>query len=55
MVSFYAHMRGHFRLSHLLGLVMVSLATAAVGTSVFLLVTLVPIEQPPSRCWATRP
>jgi hypothetical protein len=47
MVSFYAHMRGHYRLSHLLGLVMVSLATAAVGTSVFLLVTLLPIEQPP--------
>jgi hypothetical protein len=47
MVSVYAHMRGHYRLSHLLGLVMVSLATVAVGTSVFLLVTLLPIEQPP--------
>ncbi|MDQ3285493.1 MAG: hypothetical protein M3P92_07320, partial [Actinomycetota bacterium] len=45
MVSTYAHMRGHFRLSHLVGLVMVSLATVAVGTSVTLLVTLVPIEQ----------
>ena len=47
IASFYAHVRGHYRLSHLLGLVMVSLATVAVGTSVFLLVTLVPIEQPP--------
>ena len=47
MVSVYAHMRGHYRLSHLVGLVMVSLATVAVGTSVFLLVTLLPIEQPP--------
>ena len=47
MVSVYAHVRGHYRLSHLLGLVMVSLATVAVGTSVFLLVTLLPIEQPP--------
>jgi len=47
MVSTYAHMRGHFRLSHMVGLVMVSLATVAVGTSVVLLVTLLPIEQPP--------
>jgi hypothetical protein len=47
MVSTYAHMRGHYRLAHLLGLVMVSLATVAVGTSVLLLVTLLPIEQTP--------
>ena len=47
MVSTYAHMRGHFRLSHMVGLVMVSLSTVAVGTSVLLLVTLLPMEQPP--------
>jgi uncharacterized protein DUF1345 len=47
IASFYAHMRGYYRLSHMLGLIMVSLATVAVGTSVFLLVTLVPMEQPP--------
>ena len=47
LVSVYAHMRGHFRLSHLLGLVSVSLATVAVGTSVFLLVALLPTEQTP--------
>src|SRR5215210_331121 len=40
MVSFYAHLRGHYRLSYLVGIVLVSLATVAVGSSVFLLVTL---------------
>jgi uncharacterized membrane protein len=39
LVSVYAHMRGHFRLSHLLGLVSVSLATV--------LVALLPTEQTP--------
>ena len=40
LVSVYAHMRGHYHLSRLLGLVSVSLATVAVGTSLFLLVAL---------------
>jgi len=35
---FYAQVRGRHRLSHLLGLALSTLATAAVGTSVFLLV-----------------
>jgi Protein of unknown function (DUF1345) len=47
LVSFYAHMRGHYHLSRLLGLVSVSLATVAVGTSVFLLVALLPTQQTP--------
>ena len=47
MVSFYAHLRGHFRLSYLVGIVLVSLATVAVGSSVFLLVALLPLEQTP--------
>src|SRR5919202_3442792 len=40
LVSVYAYMRGHYHLSRLLGLVSVSLATVAVGTSLFLLVAL---------------
>jgi hypothetical protein len=47
LVSFYAHLRGRRHLTRLLGLVSVSLATVAVGTSVFLLVALVPTEQTP--------
>ncbi len=35
---FYAQLRGRHHLSHLLGLALTTLATAAVGTSVFLLV-----------------
>lgn len=35
---YYAQVRGHHHLSHLLGLALSTLATAAVGTSVFLLV-----------------
>jgi hypothetical protein len=47
VAGFYAHMRGHYHLSRLVGLVSVSLATVAVGTSVFLLVALLPTEQTP--------
>ncbi|MDQ3913017.1 MAG: DUF1345 domain-containing protein [Actinomycetota bacterium] len=47
VVSFYAHLRGRYRLSRLLGLVLVSLATVAVGSSIFLLVALLPTEQTP--------
>ena len=47
MVSFYAHLRGHYHLSYLVGIVLVSLATVAVGSSVFLLVALLPLEQTP--------
>ena len=45
--AFYAQMRGYHRMSHLLGLVLVILATIAVGTSVILLVVVLSTQPVP--------
>ena len=45
--GFYAHLRGHYRLSRFIALLTVSLATGAVGMSIVLLVALVPIRVSP--------